>query len=407
MTLASITDSRAVTDAIDEASTIGRIAFLDAYGFRPARKYFLLWEGRHFDSKAILGAAHGYQHGTPLKPEDFSGGDATVVSKLESLGFTVVNSDSWAFDEGELTLRSQVKELYGGTIYGGIEPSRSTPNIILYTDPEEGAKHGYTFDGWDPVNPDLFHYTGEGTKPEQVFTDGNRAILEHAESGRTLRLFHTIDKVKRVGGKRQEYLGAFYLSPKDPWRYEMTSAPDGSPRKVIVFHLLKDGAAPTPGTSKSTPVLAPPVLPPTPGAPKITHVPSENNTSFEFTVPATEPKVARKVEAELVSKFGAWLESQGHATERIRIEAPGLESALMTDTFDKTENVLYEAKASADRGSIRLAIGQLQDYLRFLPAMKARILLPEAPIIDLEDLILHCGFGLAYVSDDGEWIVQD
>jgi hypothetical protein len=42
--------------------------------------------------KAIVGAAHGFQHPTrgPLSVQDFSGGEQTVKRRLEALGFTVV-----------------------------------------------------------------------------------------------------------------------------------------------------------------------------------------------------------------------------------------------------------------------------------------------------------------------------
>ena len=47
------------------------------------------------NSKAIAGAAHGYWSGqTALTPDQFSGGEATVQSALERLGFTVINSDA-------------------------------------------------------------------------------------------------------------------------------------------------------------------------------------------------------------------------------------------------------------------------------------------------------------------------
>jgi hypothetical protein len=45
--------------------------------------------GPLYDSKAIAGAAHGYQHAAPLAASDFSGGEATVANRLEQLGFEV------------------------------------------------------------------------------------------------------------------------------------------------------------------------------------------------------------------------------------------------------------------------------------------------------------------------------
>lgn len=85
----------AVLKAIEEFDRLGQEAFLRKYAFGPARSYFLIHEGRHYPSKAIVGAAHGYQYPTkgPLSAAEFSGGEATVKQKLKSLGFTVTSPD--------------------------------------------------------------------------------------------------------------------------------------------------------------------------------------------------------------------------------------------------------------------------------------------------------------------------
>ena len=92
MALPDLTSQDAVLRALAEFDTLGRDAFLAKYGFRRARGYFLVQDGRSYDSKAIAGAAHGYQHPElgPLNAAEFSGGNATVRARLEALGFTVV-----------------------------------------------------------------------------------------------------------------------------------------------------------------------------------------------------------------------------------------------------------------------------------------------------------------------------
>ena len=49
----------AVLRAVDEYQELGQKAFLEKYGFDRATKYLLTLEGEDFDSKAIVGAAHG------------------------------------------------------------------------------------------------------------------------------------------------------------------------------------------------------------------------------------------------------------------------------------------------------------------------------------------------------------
>ncbi len=90
MALRDITDPDAVRTAIREFDELGREAFLHRYGFGPSREYVLISDGREYDSKAILGAAHGHQHPElgPLPSGDFNGGDQTVAA-LRRLGFDV------------------------------------------------------------------------------------------------------------------------------------------------------------------------------------------------------------------------------------------------------------------------------------------------------------------------------
>jgi hypothetical protein len=48
-----------------------------------AREYLLVHDGRTYDTKAIVGAAHGFlEDHRPLKASEFSGGQATVGQLL-------------------------------------------------------------------------------------------------------------------------------------------------------------------------------------------------------------------------------------------------------------------------------------------------------------------------------------
>ena len=98
--LVRLTSPEAVEAAIAEFDEIGREAFLEKYGFGPARTYFVQHGDQLYDSKAIVGAAYGYQHPDegPLSNHAFTGGETTVGRKLEELGFVVVLS---AVDPGE------------------------------------------------------------------------------------------------------------------------------------------------------------------------------------------------------------------------------------------------------------------------------------------------------------------
>ncbi|WP_410619514.1 YDG/SRA domain-containing protein [Amycolatopsis sp. cmx-8-4] len=86
MSLADV-DREHVLKAIDEFDVLGREAFLSKYGFKEARQYVVHYEGREYDSKALIGAAHGVATGRALAAKDFSGGVRTVGARLTDLGF--------------------------------------------------------------------------------------------------------------------------------------------------------------------------------------------------------------------------------------------------------------------------------------------------------------------------------
>ncbi|MGW0546144.1 HNH endonuclease signature motif containing protein [Streptomyces altiplanensis] len=93
MALTDITTTE-ILCAIEEFDRMGRESFLHGR-FRPARRYLLAHNGRQYDSKAIVGVAHGYLPGrTALAARDFSGGEAHAVAVLRRCGFEVVELSS-------------------------------------------------------------------------------------------------------------------------------------------------------------------------------------------------------------------------------------------------------------------------------------------------------------------------
>lgn len=114
--LSHLQSPASVQAALDEFALLGRAAFLERYGFGKSRDFLVRnpTTGELCDSKAIAGAAYGYQFPKdgPLKAEDFSGGEATVVPKLQSLGFEVVRiGEDWSAEEVEATVASYFEML--------------------------------------------------------------------------------------------------------------------------------------------------------------------------------------------------------------------------------------------------------------------------------------------------------
>jgi 5-methylcytosine-specific restriction enzyme A len=88
VTLADVTRA-GVLAAVKEFDRLGRDGFLRSTGFHRSRAYYLDHDGQLYDSKPVVGYAHGISTGTPLRAGDFSGGDKAVANRLEVLGFAV------------------------------------------------------------------------------------------------------------------------------------------------------------------------------------------------------------------------------------------------------------------------------------------------------------------------------
>lgn len=121
--------------------------------------------------------------------------------------------------------------------------------------------------------------------------------------------------------------------------------------------------------------------------------------STHFSQHATG-RVARRIESALVQRFAEYLRQQGHELSRVDISVD--EGVIRADLYDATTGVLYEAKASADRGKIRMAIGQLLDYRRFVkPEPQLRVLVPEPPSQDLRYFLASVEIGAVWPELEG------
>jgi 5-methylcytosine-specific restriction protein A len=125
MSLGEITRA-AVLAAIAEYDELGQDDFLARYGFERARSCLLIHDGKAYDSKAIVGVAHGFLPGEGALPAGyFSGGEATVGRPLRRLGFTV--------QVGELTIASLVRLLAKlNVFYAGGLPALYQPILLLW-----------------------------------------------------------------------------------------------------------------------------------------------------------------------------------------------------------------------------------------------------------------------------------
>lgn len=308
----------------------------------------------------------------------------------------------WTPTPGDETTRAEMKRVFGGGEQGGIVPSATTPNVLIYTDPKSGEQLGY-FDGWlaeeDEHGP-LFEYTGHG-EGDQTFGSkgtGNRAILHHVDDGRALHVFKAVGLVPRSGTKRQRYIGEFELDRERAYELRQAHNRAGVLRTVIVFRLRPKGTYKwlpedvIPKAEKTEALMIPA------GVTESKIIEPETSKKTQSSRSAVPQTVSNRREAKLSDDFQAFLESKQHQVGRFQISVEGLSSTLRTDLYDGTACVLYEAKGTTSREDVRMAIGQLLDYRRHVspPDPTLAVLLPEEPHSDLRALLASTNIALVY-----------
>jgi hypothetical protein len=296
----------------------------------------------------------------------------------------------WDLDPGDMIERTQLHLRYGGRTQGGIGPSKQSPNVLLFSDPVSGEQHGY-FDGWG--DDGCFHFVGEGQRGDQRMVSGNASVLRHGEDSRALRLFQGARGIVR-------YFGEFDLDDDRPWYYD--DAPetnDGPIRQVIVFR-LRPKDAPIPAAPDTT-------LSPAPSD-EVSEVPvEEQHAERTFIDPNREPFEAERREAKLVQHYRRWLRDQGREVTRLKIVPEGERKPLFNDIWDKSANDVVEAKGTVTREAIRMAIGQLTDYSRFIDSKPTlSVLVPTKPRADLLRLVHSVGVDALW-PEDGQGFHRD
>lgn len=216
MGLSDITDRRSILDAIAEFDHLTRHAFLAKYGFGRSKSYWLIHNGKRYDSKAIVGAAHGNARPDlgPLKAADFTGGEASVQSKLEQLGFTVeVNGgiedrerSSTQLTPGSVYTRDDLRDLFeitDATLNTGVFRPKGTTSIWLFVTREKTADRTQYRDRFEG---DTLYWQGQTSGR----TDG--MIIEHRARGLEILVFFRERKYEHPGAGFR-FLGPFaYVS---------------------------------------------------------------------------------------------------------------------------------------------------------------------------------------------------
>jgi hypothetical protein len=288
---------------------------------------------------------------------------------------------------GDTIARSQLHTLLGGRLQGRISPSRTAPVISLFTTP--GA-HDSQHDGWTGTH---FHFQGEGQgEREQLAKGGNRALAEHASSGRALGLFVT------APGGLVRYLGAYRVDLDIP--YVQVSLPVvGDPvhpqRTGYVFRLLPEAGTPSPAG--------------VPAAPKVNTVTvvRECDLALPFR-PQPGAERGRKltsIEAaadRLLKEYGDHLRHLGRDVRRYHVTPARELLPLPVDLFDRTTNEIIACPGSVARTHVLAAFGELLDMRRFFnPTPRRVMLVPSEPRLDLASLCTDNDITLVWPDGSG------
>lgn len=250
----------------------------------------------------------------------------------------------WTLEIGDTVRRREIHDAFRGQQQGGISTPKSIPDILIFTDPKEGAKFGY--DRFEGLREDgSYSYTGEGQEGHHEFLRGNKALRDAAADGKTIRLF-------RTSGTMATYVGAF-TTGEPAYRTETILDAKGAPRLGIIFNLVPIDA---------DTALLPPYGGKRPASPTITDwaAPKHSDVVAQDELITTGERVVSRVEFELQADFGHWLENKGHVVKRLTL--PTESSTIEPDLYVESNGWIVEAKKSSGRAYVRTAIGQVLDY---------------------------------------------
>jgi hypothetical protein len=131
--------------------------------------------------------------------------------------------------------------------------------------------------------------------------------------------------------------------------------------------------------------------------PKLLPLPHSGELEYKVRTRHAILTAARR-ESNLVERYERWLKRQDRSLHI------GQYGRLRCDAFEKARNNLIEAKSSAKRENIRMAVGQLLDYgfqaMKTFGRSTCAILLPEQPTEDVLDWLSSLRISVIWPSGD-------
>ena len=322
-----------------EFDDLGRLGFLRKYGFSKAKSYFLQLDGNLYDSKAIVG------HALERPAGQFSGGDATVARRLQALGFQVTHFPLVPWRREEIILACAVverngwKQPTGSDEWRMVEISELLQTTLFF--PLE--HHGPDFRNLASVTRKMANIVTSHPSYRGAWTRGNRldgeVVVDFIDQPAEMHA-----EAVRLRARVLGHDGSALPAPKSPSRQA--------------------------------------------GEPVVFDVPVEAHHTEQYeTRSRTESTTAIRREAALVVRYQRWSRANGRRVTGRDILLSGQKRPLRVDLYDLDKSELIEAKASAERDSVRFALGQILDYARYVSHEQRAVLLPERPDAELVELL--------------------
>jgi hypothetical protein len=143
-------------------------------------------------------------------------------------------------------------------------------------------------------------------------------------------------------------------------------------------------------------------------APSATEVEALGSSQFQRLVRAQD-LITKRRELQLVYDFRDWLrDTRGLEATGLRIPYRVEARELRADLFITACRVLVEAKSTTAREAIRVALGQLLDYRRWIrPLPRLCVLVPNEPASDILELLHSFEIGCAWPEASGFYVVPE
>lgn len=393
-----------------EHDGLGRQVFLAKYGFKPARSYLVLHDGRRYDSKAIVGVAHRHVNGRALGSGDFSGGAATVVRVLTRLGFHVEETrDRKAPADSGLVTRLLVSPAFGSA-----ESRRhwkdTLDQLVPFTEPEYAEKLT------DAQLSRLKEFHPDGQARFWGATAGHDGKMAEVSAGDVV-LFTGKNHVRAIGE-----IGAIF--PNSSFADVMWPPKQGGESWHTVYSLRQFESAEIPYATLSALLGYKPnfqypgqlVLSGERARAGIDGLLINTRTALEDAGAVAPPGTVRELEVERQHTRFTTVERQARQVlfnrdeSALVIEFCGTLTGTKAKRFASAAGIcdilldgpggreIIEAKSRVGRGHVREALAQLLDYARYAPGAVGRLtaLFPQPLDTEERHLLHHYGIDIIH-----------